>query len=645
MNKTCMQLVIVVLLTSAVSLICMNGSLDLAALPAHDNRVVKFATRDSVVCVDKSHLPLIKTLYSEYQKQRNVADKDGIIWLERYADTDGLPLINEALKVRPDEFQSYYNTLSPNNRTLLIKASGQYDDKGKKVMFDVPEITKRLIDIYFPEKGVGLRTYIQSFLGNEDEDYVRNYCREQLICKKGLLTLKQPMLGQITNVLQKDIYPGSLFLNGYCSDAQRNYPVCLYAGDKVHKTYATYFVSNNDEYRIADINNDHCFLWVINHARPDATFSTSLKHKAAIDGFCFSKTHTEIECALTYSKSDMIFSTITMNNGKAVVHSFSVDGPEHGMIVNACFDPVNNEFLVASYENLESRVTRYTMCGVKSEDYRSWSFREDGLLAGIATYQASGQYYLVIAFNVANLCAIHKFVSLNDQHYKFVSATPLIYMREHYPFCALGFIHLGEYLYMADFSVPFFVDNSAVQKKQEQEKQSQSFFANLGNLYDYFVSQPDSEVHRTYSPDGLFLMCNSLINKLGISYVRTMIQDAVNRKEILSIDSLHKNFAGVGFTHDGTELIFLNHGIDLNYKVVLLNNEDKEMLCAIDDVICTSLGVTSLVKRLCMECKEKRFLCLYENDSTYKMLIDWSRKSPILLKALEKCLPLSKMKK
>lgn len=644
-----MHVIIMLLLTVAAPLICMNSSLD------NDDRVVKFVGDFSVICVEKSHLPLIKTLYGEYQEHKKIADKGGIVPSSRYVSTKGLSLINEALKVRPDEFKRYYNTLLPENRTLLIKASGQYDDDGKKVMFDVPEITKRLVDVYFPEEGVGLCTYIKSFIGNEDEDYVRNYCKEQLIRSKGIVMLKQPMLGDILNVLHEKIYPGSLFINGYFSCCQYKHPIPLYADGRVHQTYAMHFVNDSDEYRITDINDKQCLLWVINHAHPDATFSTPIKHEGAIQGCCFSKTRTEVECALTYSESDMVFSAITMDKRKTSVNSTVVAGSKNGIIVSACFDPVNNEFLVASYEGVESRVRRYTMYGVQSVTYSSWQFIEHGLLRRIVTYQQSDKYYLAAVFSVAQLWKIDVHESLNGGGYNMVTSTELMSASNQCPFGKCGLVRMGNMLYEVDFSAPFFVDNSVAQRKQEQEIQKQqkhSFFGNLENLYDGFVSkydnfvaQPDSEVHRVYSPDGSFLMCNSLISKLGIWHVRTAIKDAVTHKEILSIDSLYNNFAGVGFTHNGTELIFLNHGNDLNFRVALLNDEDKKMLCAIDDVACTNLGVASLIKRLCMECRAKGTLPLHEDGSTCKMLIDWARKSPMLLKVLEKCLPLTKIKK
>ena len=98
---------------------------------------------------------------------------------------------------------------------------------------------------------------------------------------------------------------------------------------------------------------------------------------------------------------------------------------------------------------------------------------------------------------------------------------------------------------------------------------------------------------------------------------------------------------GVGFTPDGTELIFIN-SVGPHHKVALLNDEDRQMLCEVEKVAFVNSGVTSLLKRLCIECGEKGLITLHENDSTYRMLMDWAKISPAMLQALKKCLPMQK---
>jgi hypothetical protein len=210
----------------------------------------------------------------------------------------------------------------------------------------------------------------------------------------------------------------------------------------------------------------------------------------------------------------------------------------------------------------------------------------------------------------------------DDGVYSRILHTPLETIVKFNNIYSSGIIKVMDSVDMYSFHYPFF------EEKEETD----------------FWTQPESPVHKVYSPNGSFLMCNSLKKKWGMLYVETVIQDAITHKQILSIDTLYNGFMGVGFTHDETELIFLDY-MGGNQKVSLLNDEDKQKLSQIEDVACTNLGVASTVKRLCMECREKRTITLHEDDPNRKMLIDWSLTSTELLKLLTKCLPITKIKK
>src|SRR5260221_4202841 len=228
-------------------------------------------------------------------------------------------------------------------------------------MLDVPEVTKRLIEVYFTDNG--LRKHIKSYLKNEDEDYVRNYFKEQLIYSKRLVMLKEPTFPNwpVKDRLTHDIYLGSVFLNGFHTIHPYDYPVSLRTGDKVRKTYATCFGIDNYEYRITDVRDNQCLLWVINHNNLDATFSTIIKHKGNIKGCSLSSTKTDVEGVLTYSDHDMVFSTITTLNGVPFIDSIPVESPHQ--IVDVCFEPVKNRWLVGTYEGLDSVKRDWSMQG------------------------------------------------------------------------------------------------------------------------------------------------------------------------------------------------------------------------------------------------------------------------------------------
>jgi hypothetical protein len=587
-------------------------------------RVIYIMGDVSIIPLKESNVVLMKALHKHSQLHQGIINQRGLIPRYSYVSQDALYLVNEALTVRPDQFKDYYNRLSVHDRVSLIKLSGQYDDEGKKVMLDVPEVTKRLIEVYFTDNG--LRNHIKSYLKNEDEDYVRNYFKEQLIYSKRLLKLKQslyPFDKPILDMLREDIYLGSVFLNGIHTIRLYDHPISLRTGDKVRQTYATSFGIDNYEYRITDVRDNQCLLWVINHDNPDAIFSTLIKHKGNIKGCCLSNTKTDVEGALTFSDHDMVFSIITTVNGVSFIESVAVESPHQ--IVDARFEPIKSNWHVASYEGLEAVFGHWNMEGKCIDTYATRPFKQYGLLEKIATCKTTSGYRTVEIFNVADLYSVGISDVATDDGVYWIQGrnrTPLQYLYTINGYYYSKLFQAGSSIAMYHLAYPFFGE------KEEAD----------------FWSQPESPIHKVYSPNGSFLMCNSLKKKWGMLYVETVIQDAITHKQILSIDTLYNGFVGVGFTHDETELIFLDH-MGGNQKVSLLNDKDKQKLFQIEDVACTNLGVASTVKRLCMECREKGTVTLHEDDPNRKMLIDWSRKFPELLQLLTKCLPITKIKK
>jgi hypothetical protein len=599
----------------------------------HHKQIVSFTVKDGIIPIKKANIPLIKKLHEYYIKHKKIADEGKTVPIFSYASKVTLSLVHDALSVRPDKFGDYYNGLSKDHQICLIQSSGQYNQAGKKIMLDVPDLTKRLIEAYFPSD---LRAYIKGFFKNEDEDFVRNYCKEQLLRSKNVLGLiKEPTMIGIEDALC-DL--GSLFMNGYHSNVPMR-PIPLYIGDKVYQTYATYFVTNTCECRVTSTRDNQltqrlsvplskeCLLWVVDHDNATATYVQRIEHTGEIKGCCFNKTGTNV---VTYSDKDMVFSTITVEANKTPhVASMHIDTPNQGTIVGACFNPVTNTLIVSSYEGLNSVIRHWDMNGT-CKVAGIWPFKKHGFLEDIFFGRNFFEETLVILFAVAQLYDLYTFRDLGNQNgLLFDKNTGLKSIRDHNESSK---IVEKKSVFIYDTSYSSF---SAI-AVADVEKAKTTFWQGLKND---FCFEPDDECHRTYSPDGTLLMCNVLKKKLGILYVKTQILDAVTRKKIVSFDTVYQNFAGVCFSHDSTELIFLNHN-GFNEKVSLWNIADKQMFKKFSNVAFKNCGVTALLKRLCIECKKNGHLTFSKNDPICKMLKDWSRISPTMLDFLKRCFPM-----
>lgn len=627
------------LLVTVVPAVCMEG-----------NSLITFKCNPSFIAVKQSNLPLIKTLHAHYQEHKKTATMQGFVPVFPHVSSYAVSIVNSALDVVPDRFGEYYNKLSAPNRTLLIKVSGQYDDDRNKTMLNIPELTKRLIEVYFTDRT--LRTHIKSYFKDEDEDCVRNYFRAKLIYNKSLFGAWAPK-SSITDgsntrmLLTNNIYLGSLFLNGYHSNNQFGCTVPLRISDTVHQTYGSCFITNTHECRVTDVRDKHCVLWVVNHNDPSLHKSTCVKHKGEIKGCCLSKKEAGVGYAVTYSEHDMVFSTITMQkNGQPVIKSVHVDIPNKGTIVDVCFHHGADQLLVATYEGLNSVLRCWAMDGkALKESY--FPFKDCAFLEKIFLSRTATNDVLVLLFGVADQLTVYKCASADNGQFAFDSLSDFDKCTGHFRVGnfweytnGISILKRGDSFFMYDdlSCSPFDV---RVAVSEEKSKQSSGFF---GDLMNAFTSQPDSECYRVYSPDGQFVLCNSLKNKLGVFWVETLLKDAVTHKPILSIDTLYRNFAGVGFTHDGTELIFLNHQYH-HETVSLLNDKDKKYLQGLEDIAFQNVGVTSLLKRLCMKCKENGVVTLRADSPAYHMLYDWTHKSSILredlCELLATCMPLS----
>lgn len=530
-----------------------------------------------------------------------------------------LSLVEEALNIRPDHFADYYHKLSQENKKVLINSSGQYNNQGKKTMCGVPALIKRLVDVYFPKEVINKIKYY----ADDEKSDVLNYCKQRLIASKGLLSVKQP-------TSDSAIYLGSSFTNGLCTLKQYDFPVTTWIRDKEHKTYATHFVTDDCEYRITDVQDNRCSLWVINHADPSLTFKKLIEHKDNIKGCCFSTTGTDVEAVVTYSESDMVFSKITTQES-SYVESVHVESACDGVIVDVCFDPLLNQFLVGSYENYNNVVRRWLLDGQERKDSILYcgSLKRNGFLEQMAIYQEDDAYHLVILFSIGQQYSRQIAVLLENGSLLLQDGSYFHTQKKHNETLYPEIYACNNVIYMNDYRYP------ALSYKK---KHNGSFFA---NLIDNFLSDAESNIHRVYSSDGAFLMSNSLKNTYGFNSIETIIKDAITHKPIISFDSLQSTLYKVGFTSDSTALIFINGSV--NDKVLLLNDDDKQMLQEIDAKIGDNLGMAALLKYLSQKCIEEGVIKLRGQGSTYEMFLDWALESKTMLTLLKKCFPIQKI--
>jgi hypothetical protein len=332
----------------------------------------------------------------------------------------------------------------------------------------------------------------------------------------------------------------------------------------------------------------------------------------------------------------MIFSKIDMLNADCLINPLHIDSPDNGKIIGACFNQIDNTLLVGTYEKLDNTLRNWTMDGASSQP-GIWPFKKFGLLEKMFSSNdclLTGEKTHILVFGVAGRYAVYKISNATNIT---IDRTCLETISEHNAYAS----SVGVPLILKDGSV-FARDcasSSFVSIVKAHLKKQQSSF--LQSLKDDFLFEPDDECHRTYSPDGMLLMCNSLKKKLGVLYVKTQIQEATTHKEIMTIDTLYKNFRGVGFAKDSKSLLFLNI-TGPNEKVILCDDEDKEMLQIFENMAFKNCAVTCLFEQLCREHRKNGYINLSLDDPMRIMLLNWWKTNSDIKKFLEICFPLPK---
>lgn len=109
------------------------------------------------------------------------------------------------------------------------------------------------------------------------------------------------------------------------------------------------------------------------------------------------------------------------------------------------------------------------------------------------------------------------------------------------------------------------------------------------------------------------------------------------RTHVISFDDLYEDFAGVGFSVDGTELIFLMHD-EPSHQVPLFFCEDRKKLDEFENEVLAPLGYIALLHRLTQACKQNKVVALHENEPTHTMLQDLLGKSEGIAALVQKYL-------
>lgn len=636
MKKLCGIIMMHVLFIS-LTVYCMNN----------EYRMINFMGDFSAITIPESRLRLMGLWKDHYKKHKTIVDKGGLVPLFANISAPILSLVNEALQVGPYKFAQYYAELSPHNKRSLQIASGIYNEDGKASMLNVPELTKQLLELYFD---ADVRGQITKYDKNNDADQVMNYFRARLMESKALMQVMRrvPMMQNLSTCLrEKTVHWGSFFLNGYhpnkysyFADSPEDYKIPLRIGCKAHDTYATHFITDTYEFRITNLDDNKCNVWVIDHQNindSNYTFSHPIHHKSAVKGCCFSKTGTGVEYVVTYSEDDIVVLKITSHNDVSCAKEKHIDLYKDGIIADVYFGPDYEFLFVATHEKMQSVLRRCDMDGVFSHE-SFFPFKQHGLLEKIFMFKKQEVYILVLLFGVEDLYAV-KFYQRQDDGNYIVSQVNNLERKEYgnSKYGEIGqIIDWGKSLFLYSFTSAVF-DDIVLDEKNKMDNQNW-----FGFLTDDFVRRFDGEKYRLYSPDGKFLLCNSVIGRNGYFRVETVLKDAISHTDIVSFDTDYNDFRGVGFTPDSTGLVFF-HPINVLSKDVskalLLTKEDYNMLDELERAACKNLGVASLLNRLCAKYKRQGQLALLKDDPARAMLRDWAMQYPLLTQLLQKYLP------
>lgn len=601
---------------------------------------ISFKADDGIVQVSKKNVPLIGALYERYTHYIEHGLKNGAIPLLPGTSKQEVALINRALNSRPDRFAESFHKLKKEEQKILVNASGLWkkDKENKLVMgLYVPDLIKRFFCTHSIEGNI-YQKQIKQFWADSDDEYVLNYCKRQLIYSRRLLSIKESILTSDDCLLENRIDLQSLFINGCC--AHKNiYPIPLHINDRLYQTYAYNFVSEFCEYRVTGTPGAPLTytLWFIDHESENSRIVTKFQHNNPITGCCFSKTKTNIEYIITYSETDIIFSTITTStDGSITVNPVHVDIQNNGKIATVGYDHHFNYVHVGIYEGINNVVTSWQANGTLMAT-NQWPFKKYGMLDQIVA--TKNDYYnseLFYVFTTADMYSVYKFELSNNTwaNTRFSGFSSLYNYNHHYAaFCNTITTRNDDTVVYNFWASPFeSIENGAKKKKQS------SFWQ---GIKDDMYFEPTDECHKRYSPLGNLLLRHSLKKKLGALYLETEIQDVRTQKPILLLDTLYTNFGAIGFSYDEQQLIFLNYR-GLNEKVSLdLSESNKKALETFKNIILSDCGIASLLKHLSIEYDKTGSIEIDQQDPICTMLTELTE-HPEIGNLIKICFPINK---
>jgi hypothetical protein len=421
----------------------------------------------------------------------------------------------EKLEEENKELKIYFNSLSIEDKNILITAVGEYDNNSKRKLCS-PYLTEKLAQIHLHSD---IKANIDKYLRDVKDD-IRIFFTQNILMRnrnQKSLTVEKPL----KDILQNDVHRTQLCIDGTMSYNGFGDPIPLRIGNQSYATYASHFPSNISddlEFRITSVQpalragdliqplSSKCSLWIIDREK-NIQNVFAIEHKEPIKGCFFSENEDKTEhYVVTYSDNTLCFSTITgVEDGVPVLQNTIV--PLVSSIVAITQNYTNNRLNVYMYGKLQTISVTYSMKGsfIKRENLL---FQKQGILQQV----------------VCDPTCIN--AAWTDKNGRAISTDTGL---------CIDVDREGEvFLYRFETSKNY-------QDNNDQQK----------------------ILKRMYSPDGklLFHILYPRMYEDKKLYVGIHIYDVESGKFLAGNSRPYKDFAGMGFSPDGTNLVeFDLHG-------------------------------------------------------------------------------------
>jgi hypothetical protein len=603
------------------------------------------ATRAEKLFIDcpikKSNVALIGALSIQYEKYKHEQNFVPELCITK----ERLELLDNALSIDSDKFKSYFSSLSAADKQVLIRLSGKY-------CLDVPEMVQRTVECALPQ-GVCELISFYKFTDPEVEARISNHCLRRCIQSKNWLgRIEQSSQGY--EYCNLDLHSSFFaYASGYDIPLAAK-PLSLKG--KPCATFGTIFLSdelelritneeNSDKYNAAPSLGSICYLHVVNNKTQESIVCKEIVHADHVKGYCSTKVNDNSLLLATYSKRNVIVSHVEKDeSGAIVVETINAcDVPLGEEIKTACFAENTHTLCIVQYKDQCSIVGSVSESGIFNK-VASFSCAKWGLIRSMffaETFECDDEYEsskaVVLSFTPDKRVAI---LSSDDQG-------NITYNRQVNDRLVSHLVTINKSLLSLHEHCSYFKSVREYDKISDQ----QGFFENMLSSRSFVLGD---ENHRTYSPDGRFMMINSLKKIFGELHINTKMVDAVTHQDIVSTDTRYSTFTtifhGVGFSKDSQSLLFFgekNIGMTCLKKIVLGNDiYDIYGKCWIPfkKYAFQDLATKKLLWQLIFQIEKKGYLSLSKDSEIRKALITLSKQSSDMLNFLKICFPMAPAK-